>query len=439
MSRCLHALIAFGAAMTLALAAPPSAADVPSLHSPLGEADRARLRPPAGIVDVGNAAPLIRYSRTLKGGAHTHGAWNGGWQVTHALAVWADDAKAEDKLREQIAYSLEAENCITANGGYTAQHERHITGAYAILRHAPRFWSERLTEPQRAKIDLLMRASLVASAYTTSDATYADGARPTALDGDTNLHRGWNPNFREGMFGGLLVATVYFGGADRAQGILDAYDHDAFVAELAAAGLANTLETFTWAQHHPEAGAPTPDRIEASVRGYRLHGGSLPGPFELYRDLTLNTYGGVVACGLNDGEGIVFDRVATGTIVGGCDGLPNKGKEGMLLEFASKDAKGPRSAMSYSYDGFRANLTHHAVALVGGYWPSSPEADTLVDRLDVGITDLAYKLEHGYRDYSKGSGSTDVFDLRRPHWDVSFRTALPLWTEVFRPYHASAR
>jgi hypothetical protein len=202
--------------------APP---DVPSNQAP-------GLVPPQAIVDVGNAAPLIRYNRNLPGGGHTNGGTTGGWQIAHALAVRAGNTSADAKLLEQIAYNLDGANALSANGGYPAQHELHLTGTYAIVRHVPRFWNDRLTSDQRRKIDLVMTAAMVASAYTTADATYAGGAAPTALDGDTNLHRNWNPNFREGMFGALIAAMVYFGGAEAVMDRLNRYDHAAFVRDV---------------------------------------------------------------------------------------------------------------------------------------------------------------------------------------------------------------
>jgi hypothetical protein len=308
---------------------------------------------------------------------------------------------------------------------------------FAILRRCPRFWLAKLTPEHRHKIDLIMKATLVASAYTTSDATYVEGRQPTALDGDTNLHRGWNPNYREGMFGGLLVGTVYFGGVEAARTLLERYDHAMFVGELRATGLENLLETFTWAQTHPRAGAPTAAEIENAVCNYRLDGEPLPAPFELYARLTGHTYGATVNTGLNQGRGILVDGVPTGCLAGGAETLPNLGKEGMLREFDSNDASGRRSSITYAYDGFRPNLTHHVVLLVGGCWPTDGRDAELLARLDVGIADLAYKLQHGYRNYAKGKGSTQVFDIGRDDWVWSFRTMLPLWTDVLRPYHAA--
>jgi len=288
---------------------------------------------------------------------------------------------------------------------------------------------------RREKIDLLMKATLVASAYTTSDAANMPGTKPTAMDGDTNLNRGWNPNFREGMFGAILVSTVYYGGVEATTGILKNYNHAAFVAELRKAGLDNTYGTFTWAEKHPDSGAPTGAQIEKAVRNYRFEEKPLMEPFELYRWLTLNTYNRIVAAGLNNGKGIVHNGVASGCIAAGADELPNLGKRGMLTEFDSVDASGRRSSMTYAYDGFRPNLAHHAVLVVGGYWPADGSDAEVLERLKIGIADIAYKLKHGYRNYAHARGSTDVFTLNKEGWNWSTRTTLPLWTELLLPFH----
>ena len=56
--------------------------------------------------------------------------------------------------------------------------------------------------------------------------------------------------------------------------------------------------------------------------------------------------------------------------------------------------------------------------------------------MNVGITDLFYKLEHGYKDYSKGHGSTAVFDINQREW--SFNVSRSLWEDVIKPYHQAA-
>jgi hypothetical protein len=350
----------------------------PALGVGSGAAAPARVVLPAvpqKTVDAANALPPIRFNRNSKGGAHTNGAWSGGGSIVLAVAAWQGNVSADKKLLEQIRYNLVGENAITAIGGYPCQHERHVTGMYAILKNAPRFWNQ-LSAEEQAKIDLVMKAALVASAYTTSDTVNAKGAKLAALDGDTNMNRGWNPNYQEGMIGEMIVGTVYFGGGAAAQKVLDTYDHDAFVAQLKAAGLTNILETFTWKQAHPDSAAPDGSMIAAGIKNYRYLGHDLSDPMEIYSLLTLNTYGAKVNAGLNGGKGLN----GSGCIATGAEALPNLGKVGMLLEFDSKDAGGPRSSISYAYDGFRPNLTNHVVLLTCGYWKDGPKAQECVAR-----------------------------------------------------------
>ncbi len=397
--------------------------------SPIRSIDPGTVPPvPAEAVRAAASLPLIRFNRRIKGGAHTDGAWSGGGSIVLALAAWQGNTAADERLLEQIRYSLQGDNGITATGGYPAQHERHVTGMYALVRMTPRIWNQ-LSPQERARIDLLMRAALVASAYTTSDASYAGGRRPHSLDGGTNHHRDWNPNFREGMVGMMPVGVVYFGGGAAAHSVLDNYDHNAFVGQLKAAGLANTYETFNWKAAHPDSDAPSGAAIAAAIRNYRYKGHDLSDPMEFYYALTVHTYGAKVNAGLNGGRGVR----GAGRIASGAEGLPNVGKDGMLLEFASQDAGGSRSSITYAYDGFRPNLTNHVVVLVGGYWRPGPKASECLARMDVGITDLFYKLERGYINYSKGRASSDVFDIRKPHW--SFAVTRSLWRDVVKPYH----
>jgi hypothetical protein len=386
---------------------------------------------PQSAVDLAIATPLIRFSKEMKGGAYTNGAWDGGASILLAVASWEGNQSADKRLLEQIRYTLDGNNCICCNGGYPTQHERHITGMFAIVRVTPRIWNQLSAEEQK-KVDLLMKAALVGAAFTTSDAGNPRGKAPISMDGDNNLNRDWNPNYREGMVGEMVVGPVYFGGGANAEKILNTYNHAAFVAELKAAGLTNTYKTFNWKADHPESKAPTPAEITAAIKNYHLHGKDLSDPMEIYYDLTMNTYGAKVNAGLNGGKGLN----GAGMIATGAAGLPNIGKPGMLLEFDSKDAGGPRSSISYAYDGFRPNLTDQVVLLITGFWKPGSKADQCVALMNVGIPDLFYKLEHGYRDYSKGHADKGVFDIHERGWAFGVQRAL--WEDVVKPYHESA-
>jgi hypothetical protein len=278
-----------------------------------------------------------------------------------------------------------------------------------------------------------MTAALVASAFTTSDTNPYVLAKTQqyALDGDANLNRGWNPNYREGMLGMLVVAPVYFGGVARVQAILDGFDPAAFVRELQKRRLTNLHETFTWKAAHPDSPAPDGPTIRKAIRGYRYLGIPATDPMALYHHLTLDTYGKTVFCGLNDGRGIPLpDGSRAGMLMTGCETLPNKGKPGMLKELDSNDAAGRRSSTLYAYDGFRVNLVNQLVLVAGGLWKPGKEANECLALLRVGIPDFWYRVEHGYRNYAKGhvqgNLSGDGFAFTRP-----------LWESVLKPWHGA--
>ena len=399
----------------------------------------AALRAPArAVVDQAIAAPLIRHGRRFSGGADTNEGWGGGSPVILALASYAGDTSADAALLRQIRDAIAGGNEPVADGGYAAQHERWITGMFAIARHTPRIW-EALTAAERHKADLLMTGALVGSAFTTSDTNpfVAGGGQQRSLDGDTNMNRDWNPNYREGMAGMLLVGASYFGSGSAAQAVLDGYDPAAFLAELRAAGFTNMAETFSWLADHPSSGAPAPAAVAAAVRGFRYHGLALTQPMEILWRLTADTYGEHVNCGLNGGAGIN----GAGVIVSGCAGLPNQGTIGMLKEFDSGDAGGARSSGLYSHDGYRVNLVNHLAPLVAGQWQPGGTASNVVGRLRIGVPDLWYKLDRGYRDYSKGGpmwipdGADGERVFRSDNPNFAFSYSRSLWTDVIAPYH----
>ena len=391
--------------------------------------------PSQAAVDAAKAVTLIRYGKTIAGGAYTNGAWFGGASIVLATASHAGNTSADARLLQQIRHLMDGANAICANGGYPAQHERHATGMFAIAKHTPRIWNQ-LTPSEKSKIDLQMKAALVASAFTTSDANpyvLANTAQYT-LDGDGNVHRDWNPNYREGMVGGVLVGMVYFGGPAAAHSILNTYHHASFVAELATAGLTNTHQTFNWKAANPSSPAPTGSQIENAVRNYRYKTRSLDDYMGIYTLLVNDTYGKNVNSGLNGGLGLD----GAGKIASGAENLPNPGAPGMLKEFDTTDANGPRSSIYYCYDGYRPHQTNQLVLVIGGYWPKGKtQANQAVSRIKIGNTDLWYKMGTGYLDYQKGK-ARGLFDLAYFNKDHGFSYVRSLWEDVLLPYHNSA-
>lgn len=402
--------------------------------APTGQTQKLLAGPPDEAVNEAIKAPLTRHNRSIKGGAHTNMGHHGEAPVILAAAAMAGNTSADARLLEQMRFTLIGGHNITANGGYPAQHDRHVTAMYTVAKLTPRIWNE-LADAERQRIDLLMKAAFVSCAFTTSDNNPYVLAKTQqyALDGDNNLNRDWNPNFREGMVGGLLVGVVYFGGADKAQAVLDGYQHAPFVAELAAADLTNIHETFNWKAAHPDSPAPSGDMIERALRNFRYKEMALADTMKIYWYLTMDTYGKTVGCGLKDGQGVALpDGSRSGMLLTGCDELPNKGKPGMLKEFDSVDANGPRSSILYAYDGFRCNLVNHFVLVAGGYWQHNELARESLERMEIGITDLWYKLDRGYSNYAKGHKQGDLRNTATGH---GLQFTRPLWERVIFPYH----
>ena len=381
---------------------------------------------PKAALDQAQAYPAFRFNRHLKGGAHTWGSFSGGSLPALALAAYAGNDNAAKTCTERLQNFLKGKNAPTATGGYPAQHELLFAASAVIMKNGEKTW-DLLSKEEQGKIDLLVKALLIASAYTTSDKNYENG-KPNCLHGGSNHSRGWNPNFREGMIGMLLVAGCYFG-PEEAQTILDTYKHEPFVAELKAAGLTNTHETFIF--HSINNKAPTGKQIETAVHQFRYKGENIHNPMALYAGLTKYTFGKNVEAGAKGGKGIK----GAGKIISGADKLPNKGKPGMLLEFASVDAGGIRSSAGYASHGFRPNLVNQAALICSGHWVDNEESKALIALVDVGATDLHYKLKHGYKDYHKGKARRVVKLDDKGH---DHKIVHAIWEDVLKPYHDQA-
>lgn|GEM_PF-2998581 len=385
--------------------------------------------PPQSAVNKAIAYPLVRYNRYIAGGAHTNQPGTSGATEVLALAAYLGNTSADARLLQQMRYTLTGGNDITANGGYPAQHERHVTTMFILARQTPRIWNQ-LSDVERTKVDLLMKGSLVATAFTTSDNNpyIRSGTQQRALDGDSNLSRTWNANYREGMAGGVLAGIAYFG-IQGATNILASYDHAAFTAQVRSYGLSNMYETFNWKNANPSSAAPTGQMIQDAIRSYRYFGQGLDNPMGIFWKLTSYTFSGTVSAGLNGGAGYK----GGGRIVSGAEGLPNKGALGMLMEFNTVDANGPRSSASYSYDGWRTNLANQLALIGGGLWnAASADATNSVSRLSIGSTDLWYKLDRGYIDYYKGSARSTYYSTAT---DKGYEFTRPLWEQVLAAFH----
>jgi hypothetical protein len=110
----------------------------------------------------------------------------------------------------------------------------------------------------------------------------------------------------------------------------------------------------------------------------------------------------------------------------------------MLKEFDTSDGGGPRSGASYAYDSYRVGLVNHLSLLASGQWAPGADANAVLARKKIGVTDLWYKLDKGYVGYANGH-IMDVprggFVFRSDDPDFAFPYARSLWRDVVAPYH----
>jgi hypothetical protein len=352
-----------------------------------------------------------------------------GAPVVLAIASYLGDTSADARLLQQMRTLLGGGNDPFGTGGYAANDERNATAMYAIAKRTPRIWKQ-LTATEVHAIDLIMEATFVADVYATADATNSSGP-PRTFDGSTNSNRDWNPNYREGMIGAVVVGAEYFGGRTPSEALLAAYDHAAFTQQLQVAGFSHLYQTFDTYQATPSAMAPSPQTVQQSIRGYAMHGMTLGQLLDLYVYLASDTFSAHVACGLNSGAGVLSGSVNAGRITAGCAGLPNLGAVGMEKEFDSTDANGARSDASYVRLGVRTDLFNQLVVLVYGDWRDTTASMTAISQLAVGVSDFFYKAGQGYEDYSHGTDQ----GLFKCGTDMDCALNQALWTQVLAPAH----
>ncbi len=378
------------------------------------------------------ACELIDYGRNYNNGAYTNGAFFGGASVVLAAASYAGNTTADARLLQQIRFSATGGNEICANGGYPAQLELFATGMFAIAKLTPRIWNQ-LSAAEKTRIDLIMTASLISCAFTTSNTNpYLSSGPQRTLDADINVGRDWNPNYREGMHGSTLIAMVYFGGPVATQAIFTNYNHAQFVSQLSANGLTNAWLTFNWKVLYPTSIAPTGTIIEDAVRNYKYYNSTISDYVGIYNSLVNDTYGKNVTAGLNNGLGI--NGYGLGAIVSGASSLPNLGAIGMLKEFDSSDGSGPRSGLHYAFNGYRSHQINQLVLIIGGYWQKgSAVTNNAAARLRIGNTDLWYKIERGYNSYANGfyQGTHGIAYAETQ----GFSYNRSIWEDVLSPYH----
>jgi len=357
---------------------------------------------PAETVKEAVASSLIYFSRDLDGGAHTK--WFHYAEMILALQASCGDSSVDQRLLEQVKYVLVPGQGITAMGGYADQHQIGMLTVFSIVKQIDRLW-EKLSVLEMSKIDLMMEAALVSGAFVSSDENpfVKSNTQQHSLDGGINFKRSWNPNFREGTLGNVLVAASYFG-VSEAMDKLANHNHRDFITELKNNNLNNLVVTYEMSD------IPSAEQIEETLhKPFSYYGLPLNDLLGLYDHVSQNTYGAEVNCGLNEGSGLE----GGGYLIKGCEALNNRGQAGMLLEFDSTDAGGPRSSLDYAFSGLRANTTNRIALIVNEQWKDNDMTEKVLNQSRVGAEDFYYKLNNGYHDYYKGKAQG--VQLRKKH------------------------
>ncbi|MBJ7473050.1 MAG: hypothetical protein JHD16_17225, partial [Solirubrobacteraceae bacterium] len=251
--------LAAAAAGTATFAIVNPAATAPTLPAPPRDVVGLALREPC--LDFARKPPKPGAAPTVPREPVSTVDYGAGASLVLAAAA-GKDKRARKATLQQIRHVIDrrdscrrntfrgGSNEPTAAGGVSAQRELWATSMFVVARHTPRVWRE-LSKWERKRIDLIMTASLVSNAFATSDTNpYLRGGQQRTIDGDTNVGRDWNPNYREGMIGNVLMGIAYFGrrGAQRQ---LEQWNRPAFLAAVTERKMENLRTTFEFAAAQP--------------------------------------------------------------------------------------------------------------------------------------------------------------------------------------------
>ena len=407
-----------------------------------GSAAKAQLPAlPQALIKDALAKPLIKYDNAISG-AGTNCGWFGPSSTCLAAAALAGSTSVDAQLVQQLKYWTSGKHAPTFMGGYRTQHELHLVATTLIASRIPRIWSK-ISAAEKTRLDLCVKAALVANAFVASDKNPFVLAKQKQHDlrGGTNLNRDWGPNYHAAMVLTPVLAMIWLGGPTAAQTWMNSYSHSALKTQIAAAGnLEDLLATWSAAGKNS---APTASQIEAALKGWTFYGDNLAQHEALLVSEIKRTFGKKVSAGLNNGAGI-WDPCRSGgsysgKLISGAATLPNKGAMGMATELDANDGGGKRSAMSYAVGGYRIFLDALTAMIAAGYLNrTSAAVQEGKGRIQIGVTDLKYKTAKGYYSYSKG-GRCEV-SANNETWDSSLSTtwglsySFGLWTDVLKPY-----
>lgn len=433
---------------------------------------------PTAAVTLGMRRSLMTYNvdagySDLTEGQTVNSPWTSRSFVAVALAAWRGDTTVytggalpgggrtpAQRLLDQLRWWA-ANRVPPGTYGYAAQYQSPFVLTVCIAKTMPSIWGQ-LTTGEQTRLDLALKASLLASAFIVGD------SNPFWPGGQSNERtiRGFMAgrsnvaNFSvAGRLTPFLIAHVL--GVSAAASFLNTWTRAAFLADIEAAFAAyipgsasarcDLWETFRrqWTAavqvemhgtgHGGQTG-PTEAQIQASIRDwsltyndaggagsrtYRLGDGGAFLPVEIRRccrktvkpGLGPNLEGaGASVYGIYESNPAVSNarNAFVGRLLNMADApeLPNLGATGMWDEFDSSDGgkSAPRSiglnvrsALSYSMDGYSVLVSFVAAYIVLGLADADhPQMASAMSRFEIATRDLEYKVQHGYRDVAKG-------------------------------------
>lgn len=328
-----------------------------------------------------------------------------------------------------------------------------VSLALAVIRHTPTVWNE-LNQTERAKIDLIMECFAIATSFTNDDDNYYQTG--PALTG--NYYKTWNPNHRLAMVIPIVASTLYFSadgndGAAYVNNIFKKFDYDSYIAKFEKFGFDRAKYHWTAGGFEHSSGKYVPSSKELMMKGgtaYVAYGDNseinhskrpklstlADGGYGIGIKGNTFTYFGI---GLDNLSGILMklyevtyagDTVFSdsslmlrGTDSNGnplayiADGSksPVEGEYGMMYEFKSSDGGGFRSSSSYNTHNFVSVVQSLEVMRLLGS-PVFTTKDDFIHQIWVGNTDLIYKNEVGYMDYSLGRQQGIKGDKNHPYY-----------------------
>ena len=370
----------------------------------------------------------------------------------------AEDGIMAERAAEHLAAWVSEGGCVEFTCSTNWQYGV-TTAAYAIAKKTPSVWSK-LSYSDKQRIDTMMEAFAYICSFGTSD----DNDYKTGPSLNGNYRKSWNPNYRLGNIPVITFVTYYFGngnmeaGADKVNEKIRTFDaarYDSMVNKfgtykwnLAYACWTTDGFTKTVEVDDGNGGKKTIELVSTtkakdilvnggnathlSVNGQELQGSSGAGVNNRGNDYTYtgsqntkytldeaqmilrdcilyNFMGGKVTNDyyLSSGEKVAWIADNTAS--------PYFGQEGMMLEFMNG-----RSSTSYCTDDFVMVVTFMSCAralkkcdangnpLTDNFGNEIPLWDVTTElewwpKIQVGIEDYIYKMEHGYYCYATGS------------------------------------